>query len=321
MSGRELVAGKYEVLWPLGAGGMGRVFAARRLHAGDVVALKRLLPSRDTPRNRDRLLREAQAAAHIRHPGVVQVFDVDLLPDGAPFVVMELVDGPTLEEALRARGPLPPDRVAEIFAELCAAVEAGHRRGVLHRDLTARNVLLGRTDDGREAVKLVDFGIARLGAGPGWPGGDGDWVGTLGYAAPEVIAGAEPGPACDVFALGVLLHQLLTGRMPFEARTPAGFLATVGRPSLLSRADLQALPAPMLGALGAMLDADPARRPRSPLAAAAAVLRDPAHAWMGRRPGAAEARPLASLERALWRARQGLERAGLTWSAPAAATR
>ena len=199
----EVVDGKYRIERMLGVGGMGAVYLARRTTLGDRVAIKSVLASQNTETNRARFLREARAAAAIRHPNVVQVFDYGQLPGRPPFMVMEYLEGPTLAVAIEESAPLPPERALQLFSGICAAVEAGHRRGVVHRDLKPGNVILARSDDGRETVKVLDFGLARLADGDEslltTPGA---MVGTCSYMAPELIETGNASKASDIWALG-----------------------------------------------------------------------------------------------------------------------
>lgn len=264
----EVLDGKYEILRPLARGGMGAVYIARRLPLGDLVAVKHLLPSRDSDANRQRLLREARAAARIRHPCVVQILDYGRLKDRGPYLVMEYVEGITLEELVDREGKLAPVRALELLSEICSAVEAAHRRGVLHRDLKARNILVGTSDDGRELVKVVDFGIAHLLS----PQEDSkitaahEWTGTLACSAPEQVLGAQVSAASDVFSLGVLLYQMVTGQMPFRAAHPAEFLHQLTHGGFHFVPEVEAtLPREMSEAIRSALALDPSARPASAL--------------------------------------------------------
>ncbi len=256
---------RYEILRPLGAGGMGEVYAARRLAIGDEVALKRLLPEQDSPASRRRFATEAQAAAHIRHPNVIQVFDYGEDPHAGPYLVMEKLDGPTLADALAA-GPLPPARAAWLFAAMCAAVEAGHRRGIVHRDLKPANVMIAATDDGRELVKVLDFGLAvdlRLTASDPTP--PGQLVGTIAYMAPEQAEGASASPRSDVYALGVILYEMVTGARPFQAPTPGELLLAIHGGHYRPPHELVPdLPRGLAAAIARALVRNPDERPASP---------------------------------------------------------
>ena len=259
----DVVDGKYRIVGTLGAGGMGTVYAARRLALGDVVALKTVLPGIDSTETRRRFLREAQAAASIRHPNVIQVFDFGNADARAPYLVMELVEGPTLAEELRSKGPMPIERALRLFGELCAAVEAGHRRGIVHRDLKPGNVMLAHNDDARESVKVLDFGIAKLETVDQAPiTSDGAVLGTFQYLAPEQLRGEPANAGSDVWALGVILYEVLTGRLPFFGTNPAATLFAIAAgthvPSRTLRGDI---PQEIDDAIERALHSDPLQRP------------------------------------------------------------
>jgi tetratricopeptide (TPR) repeat protein len=262
----DVVDGKYRIVGTLGAGGMGTVYAARRLALGDVVAIKTVLPGLDNQETRRRFLREAQAAASIRHPNVIQVFDFasgTSSREGPPYLVMELVEGPTLAEELRSKGPLAIARGLRVFGELCAAVEAGHRRGVVHRDLKPGNVMLAQHDAG-EAVKVLDFGIAKLET----PGGDapitqdGAVLGTFQYLAPEQLRGDPANAESDVWALGVILYEALTGKLPFFGNNPAATLFAIAAGTHTpARTVRPEIPQEIDDAIERALQNDPHKRP------------------------------------------------------------
>jgi eukaryotic-like serine/threonine-protein kinase len=268
----DVLDGKYRCLHQLRAGGMGAVYAATRVPLGDMVAVKMILPSQNSPVNRARFLREAQAAARIRHPNVVQIFDFGEDASGIPYIVMEFLNGPTLEDEIGACRRLPLHRALPIFAQVCAAVEAGHRRGVLHRDLKPSNVMLARMDDGTEAVKVLDFGLA-LFTGPvhdlklTTPG---VLIGTYPYMSPEQISGAEVGVATDVYTLGVVLYEMVTGKLPFEGASLVALMhrITAGRYKP-PRDIVPDLPDAIVDAIDAALTLEPSRRPATPEALAA----------------------------------------------------
>ncbi|MFE0679006.1 serine/threonine-protein kinase [Streptomyces sp. NPDC058867] len=220
----RLLAGRYRVLAQLGRGGMGVVWRARDEVLGREVAVKELRtyidadgPELDALRLR--MQREARAAARVRHSAVVAVHDVTEV-DGRPLIVMELVDGPSLDDVIRERGGVDPYEAAAIGAEVMDALAAAHRAGVLHRDVKPGNILLDRS--GR--VVLTDFGIATM-EDPGDGSAthltrSGELVGSLDYLAPERARGADPGPASDVWALGATLYAAVEGTAPFR-RTSA----------------------------------------------------------------------------------------------------
>jgi eukaryotic-like serine/threonine-protein kinase len=208
----------YEVIGVLGRGGVGVVYKAVHLRLNRTVALKMpLARSFVTRAELERFAREAELVAGLRHPNVVQVYDVGDL-DGRPYFTMEFVDGGSLAEAI-AGTPRPAREVAEIMAALADAIAAAHRGGIVHRDLKPSNVLL--TADG--TPKITDFGLARrLEIGSSLTQ-SGVAVGTPSYMAPEQAQGrtSEIGPASDLYALGAVLYELLTGRPPFRAESAA----------------------------------------------------------------------------------------------------
>jgi tetratricopeptide (TPR) repeat protein/predicted Ser/Thr protein kinase len=269
----EVLDGKYEIERLLGAGGMGAVYLARRLALGDHVAVKSILSTQNTETNRARFLREARAAAAIRHPNVVQVFDYGQPPGRSPYMVMEYLDGPTLQTVIEQSAPLAPERALHLFAGICAAVEAGHRRGVVHRDLKPGNVILARSDDGRESVKVLDFGLARFSdAEESMLTTPGSMVGTSSYMAPELIESGRATRASDVWALGVVLYEMVIGRSPFKGATRAATLVRITNNDYEPPGQLRPELAPPLQAgIEAALRREPSQRPMSPEQLAALV--------------------------------------------------
>ncbi len=201
--------GRYQVLRCLGEGGMGSVFLAQDRQLGRKVALKLMHTTLQSERQRRRFQREAAVMARIDHPACVEVYDVGVTGRGEPFLVMEYVEGRNLQEVLRQEGPPEQRRVARWGRDLAEALEACHKEGVLHRDVKPSNILL--TPEGN--VRLTDFGVAhdaqahtQLTQGA---------VGTLLYMAPELLDGAAPTSASEVYALGATLYELLSGGPPF----------------------------------------------------------------------------------------------------------
>src|SRR5438874_3589290 len=199
-----------------GRGGMGVVYRATQIALDRTVALKLITPAlAGDPEFRARFVRESRAAASIEHPNVIPIFhagdEQDLL-----YVSMRFVDGEDMRALLRREGPLEPRRAARIVAQVGAALDAAHERGLVHRDVKPANVLL--THD--EHAYLTDFGlIKRVGEGVTQISRPGGWVGTLGYVAPEQIRGERVDARADVYALGAVLYHSLSGRAPFAADT------------------------------------------------------------------------------------------------------
>jgi serine/threonine-protein kinase len=206
----------YELLGEIGRGGMGVVYEARQVRLGRVVALKMLgAGARAAPEELARFRHEAEAVARLQHPNIIQIFEVGDV-DGLPFFSLEYVEGGSLAEKLRG-GPLPADRAAGLLEVLARAVHYAHRRGILHRDLKPANVLL--TADA--VPKVTDFGLAKHLEGDAGQTHSGAVLGTPSYMAPEQAWGKNRDltPAADVYALGAILYEALTGRPPFQGAT------------------------------------------------------------------------------------------------------
>lgn len=218
-SGPETLAdGRYRLHRRLGAGGMGIVVQATDARLDREVAVKLLADNLAADEvARERFLREARAAAMVSDPHVVQVHDVDE-EAGRPYFVMELVDGPSLEDVLARGGPLPPEEVADVAADALAGLARAHATGLLHRDLKPGNLL--RRPDG--LIKITDFGVAQA-TNASELTRTGMVVGTGPYLAPERAAGEVASVRTDLYALGATLHELLTGRRPTTDPGPEAF--------------------------------------------------------------------------------------------------
>ena len=201
--------GFYEVEYEIGRGGMGIVYCARDLRLGRHVALKALPPVHDAnPQLRERLRREARAAATIAHPSVATIYALEEI-DGQLFIASEFVEGHTLRSEIE-RGPLDPKRAVAIAVDIARALCAAHEAGVVHRDLKPENVLIATGD----AVKVVDFGIAQVESLNTRLTRPGDAIGTPAYMPPEQLLGGEADARADIYALGVVLSEMLTGQHP-----------------------------------------------------------------------------------------------------------
>ncbi len=266
----RVLDGKYEILSPLGSGGMGTVYRARRVHIGDEVALK-VLHSRLTGDEKlvERFRREARAAAQLHHSNVVTIHDYGEArgPNGFAYIVMELVRGESLRDILKRDGRLEPARAVALMRDVCAGVGAAHRRSIVHRDIKPDNIIVTPADEDRpvESVKVVDFGIAKLrdlAAEGSTLTEAGMMVGTLFYMSPEQCKGEPLDSRADVYSLGAMLHEMLAGAPPFTASNITSLIFKhVGEPPPPLPADLP-IPAPLRAAVLRALSKEPDARPR-----------------------------------------------------------
>jgi len=219
----KILAGRYLVEQLLGEGGMATVYRARHTLVDRPVAVKimgaHLIRDRAL---RERFRREAKNAAALAHPNIIEIFDYGETDGGAPFVVMELLDGFSLQKLID-RGAIPAPLVAALGYQIASGIARAHDFQVLHRDLKPDNVFIVPRRDGGYTVKLLDFGIARSMHDPRLTN-QGEMFGTPQYMAPERVASIDAGPSADLYALGVILFEMVTGRLPFDAQDVTGFL-------------------------------------------------------------------------------------------------
>jgi serine/threonine protein kinase len=217
---------RYRVLEVVGRGGMGVVYKVEHLRMGKVAAMKVLHPeySRD-PEVVERFRREAEAVSQLTHPNTVQVFDFGTA-SGALYLIMEYVRGPDLNTLIKRDGPMPFERAAPMLGQICAALAEAHALGIVHRDLKPENILVTRTHRGRDFVKILDFGLAKLSEHDDRPDvtDRGAIIGTPYYMSPEQIRGEAVDARTDVYALGSMMYRVLTGTYAFAAGTPMGVL-------------------------------------------------------------------------------------------------
>jgi len=265
------LTGRYQLVEVVGRGGMGEVWAGRDLRLGRDVAVKVLSRQMAAPPGvRERFEAEARSAARLNHPNVVSVYDSGE-HDGVPYLVMELLPGRTLADDLLL-GPLDPERTRVIGLEILAALGASHRAGILHRDIKPANILLAA--DGK--VKVGDFGIAKSVDGLHLTT-IGMIVGTVGYLAPERLAGRPATPQSDLYAVGVVLYEALTGRMPYQADTPLGLVRAIDEHEVVPLVDLcHGLDSALMATVERAMAKDPDRRFPTAEDMAAALLADPA---------------------------------------------
>jgi serine/threonine protein kinase len=248
----DILAGKYRVERVLGVGGMGVVVAATHLELLEPVALKFMLPSAlESADSVERFLREARAAARLKNEHVARVHDVGRLENGAPYLVMEYLEGLDLDALVKRQGPLPPAIAALYAIQVCEALAEAHSLGIVHRDLKPSNLFLIRKLDGSACVKVLDFGISKVVG----PEGELDMtksetvLGSPSYMSPEQMRSARSVDArSDIWSLGIILYKLATGKLPFRAQNITELITMV----------LEAAPEPpstLRGEVGPALDA------------------------------------------------------------------
>jgi len=213
-----IIEGKYKLIAKLGTGGMGCVYRAERLLIGDQVAVKILHQEHVAqPQSFERFRREAQAAARLKHPNAVLIYDFGITADRLVYLVMELVEGQTLRQIIKTSGPLTPTAAAEIISQVCSALEEAHRQQIVHRDLKPDNIIVNPTFTGLR-TKVLDFGIAKL---RDLTTRDltqtGSVMGTPHYMSPEQCLGEELDNRSDIYSLGIVLYEMLTGIVPFNS--------------------------------------------------------------------------------------------------------
>lgn len=272
----DILDGRYQILALIAAGGMGEVFRAKRTRLGDEVAVKVIRSTgHDDPRLHHQFMTEGRACAALRHPNIVSVLDVGVDPALGPFLVMEYLNGPSLAQEIAATGPMPPEKVRRIAGDLAIAIDLAHAQGLIHRDLKPANIVTHRYETGDVVYKIVDFGIGLMrhadddamqtvAAGP--------IMASLSYASPEQLSGEPLDGRSDIYSFGIVVYEMLTGRLPFadgDARTLLAKKLT-GVPPRPSEVAVDLDPR-LDGAVLKALASDPARRWASATAFARAL--------------------------------------------------
>src|SRR5271154_7024895 len=241
--------GPYEILAPIGAGGMGEVWKARDTRLDRIVAIKT-----SSEKFSERFEREAHAIAALNHPHICQIYDV-----GPDYLVMEYVEGQPL------KGPVPVNDALDLAGQILDALDVAHRKGITHRDLKPDNILVGKA-----GVKILDFGLAKVEHESGASGevvatkpltAEGTVLGTLQYMSPEQIEGQEADARSDIFAFGLVLYELITGKRAFDGKTRTSLIASILKDQPRPLSELEPLSPPALErVVGTCLEKDPDKR-------------------------------------------------------------
>ncbi|HEV2719612.1 MAG TPA: serine/threonine-protein kinase [Thermoanaerobaculia bacterium] len=243
----EPLDGKYRLIERLGAGGMGEVFKAEHVHLGVTRVIKIVRPqiSASTEAH-ERFVREARIATKVHHQNVAALHDFATLPDGSAYMVFEFIDGENLSQLLRRRGQLAPRLAIRLAVEALSALEAIHRAGIIHRDISPENIMIARDEDGVEHVKIIDLGVAKMEEGDPGMTRTGIFIGKLRYASPEHLGFLAEGERidgrADLYSMAIVLYEMLTGRAPFEATSPHQYYLHYSRDEALTMPDLASVP-------------------------------------------------------------------------------
>jgi serine/threonine protein kinase len=260
------IADKYVVERLIGEGGLGLVVAARHVHLDQVVAIKTLRPNALASKGvAERFLREARLAAKIRSEHVVHVYDVGTMPDATPYMVMEYLAGTDLGRQLNASGPLPVDKAVDYVLQACEALAEAHIAGIVHRDIKPDNLFIATSAGGKSILKILDFGISKMATRHTTSGNElteaGDKFGTPVYMSPEQLLSARDVDArTDVWAIGVVLYELLTGKLPFDGDLPVLCAAILTKPHMPLATARPYLPAALETVIARCLEKDVEKR-------------------------------------------------------------
>jgi serine/threonine-protein kinase len=272
MQGRVFL-GRYETTRLLGEGGMGRVFLARQLDLGRQVVIKVMHDHiAADPKFLERFQRETLLMARFQHPYAVTLYDASINDPQGPCIIMEYIRGVTLDQLVMRNGKLTPVRVGRLLGQLCEVLQAAHGQGIIHRDLKPANLMVIDADTPYEKIKVMDFGLAKMVQGQGYDikkiteSNLEFAVGTPGYICPEQVRGEEADHRGDLYSVGVILFELLTGRLPFAGRSTMDVLlahATEPPPSFAEVGARDWVPTAIEAVVNACLAKDPKDRPQS----------------------------------------------------------
>lgn len=228
--GRDILNGQFQILQKIGSGGMGSVYKALQPAMNRMVAVKILHPKLANRKDLvSRFRREARAMSHLTHPNTVKVLLYGELEDGSLYIVMEYLEGKNLNQTVRAEGPMALERGLPILIQAASALEEAHRAGIIHRDLKPENIFLSQQGGIKDYAKVLDFGLAKVTEREMRPGSiiltqEGMVFGTPEFMSPEQAQGKALTPASDIYSLAVILYEVLTGKLPFDAKSPMEFI-------------------------------------------------------------------------------------------------
>jgi serine/threonine-protein kinase len=228
--GREILEGQFHIVQKIGTGGMGSVYKASQPEMNRMVAIKILHPKLVNRRDlTSRFRREARAMSQLTHPNTVKVFTYGELEDGSLYIVMELLEGRNLNQAVRREGPIPAERAIPILIQVCAALHEAHTMGIVHRDLKPENIFLCNQGGLQDEAKVLDFGLAKVTERQMRPGSliltqEGMVFGTPEFMSPEQAQGRELDARSDIYSLAVILYEAITSKLPFNAQTPMEYI-------------------------------------------------------------------------------------------------
>jgi serine/threonine-protein kinase len=241
--GRDILNGQFQILQKIGSGGMGAVYKALQPDMNRMVGVKILHPKLANRKDLvSRFRREARAMSQLTHPNTVKVFMYGELDDGSLYIIMEYLEGKNLNQTVRGDGPFPLERALPVLIAACGALEEAHRAGIIHRDLKPENIFLVQSDALKDFPKLLDFGLAKVGEKQMRPGSviltqEGMVFGTPEFMSPEQAQGKTLTPASDVYSIAVILYEVLTGKLPFDAKSAMDYISlhVTGKPIPLSQ--------------------------------------------------------------------------------------
>jgi serine/threonine protein kinase len=228
--GRDILNGQFQILQKIGSGGMGAVYKALQPEMNRMVGVKILHPKLANRKDLvSRFRREARAMSQLTHPNTVKVFMFGELDDGSLYIIMEYLEGKNLNQSVRSEGPFPVERALPILIQACGALDEAHKAGIIHRDLKPENLFLCQSQTMRDYPKLLDFGLAKVGERQMRPGSiiltqEGMVFGTPEFMSPEQAQGKTLTPASDIYSIATILYEVLTGKLPFEAKSAMDYI-------------------------------------------------------------------------------------------------